>query len=78
MIAADYAKALYQLGERVDIKDLRAALKRRGHERLLPHIYAEYQKLLLAEKRLTLHKHITPGSEQTRVLIEMYKKLIAS
>lgn len=78
MIAADYAKALYQLGDRADIKNLRSALKRRGHEKLLPRIYTEYQKLGLADERLRRHQEITPEKERTRVLLELYKKLVAS
>lgn len=78
MIATDYAKALYQLGDRADLNTLRGVLKRRGHEKLLPHIYTEYQKLVLAAKRLEMHKTITPEKERTRILIDLYKKLIHS
>lgn len=76
MIAADYAKALYQLGDRANIKDLRDMLKRRGHEKLLPQIYAEYEKLQTAAKRLEMHKAVTPEKERTRILVDLYKKLI--
>lgn len=76
MIAADYAKALYQLGERADMQKLRALLERRGHIKLLPQIFAEYTKLSLAHARMTAHKRITPERERTRVLLELYQKLI--
>lgn len=76
MIAADYAKALYQLGDKANMKDLREMLARRGHEKLLPQIYAEYEKLVVAAKRLEMHKAVTPEKEQTRILVDLYKKLI--
>jgi F0F1-type ATP synthase delta subunit len=76
MIAADYAKALYQLGEKADMKNLRTMLARRGHDKLLPQIYAEYEKLSVAAKRLEMHKAITPEKERTRILVDLYKKLI--
>ena len=77
MIATDYAKALYQLTGKSDVLgNLRTVLKRRGHEKLLPQIFAEYKKLVLGAERLAKHKEVTPGKEQTRVLLELYKKLI--
>jgi F0F1-type ATP synthase delta subunit len=76
MIATDYAKALYQLGGNAkQLQSLRAVLKRRGHEQLLPQIFAEYQKLELGSERLAKHKEVTPEKEQTRILLELYKKL---
>ena len=76
--ATQYAKALYALGDKATMPGLRAALRRRGHEKLLPRIYAEYQKLVLQEKRLEHHKRVTPKKERTRILLELYKKLVAS
>ena len=77
MIAADYAKALFELGgTSARLKSLRGVLKRRGHEKLLPQIFAEYQKLELGKARLAKHTKVTPGQERTRVLLELYKKLI--
>ena len=73
--ATQYAKALYALGDKATMPALRAALRRRGHEKLLPRMYAEYQKLLLQEKRLEHHKRVTPKKERTRILLELYKKL---
>lgn len=80
MIATDYAKALYAV-RTSDVQllaRLRAALKRRGHEQLLPQIYAEYQKLELHDTRLALHRRVTPQSERTRVLLELYRRLVRS
>jgi hypothetical protein len=77
MIAADYAKALFELGGGKErLNSLRAVLKRHRHERLLPQIFAAYQKLELGRDRLAQHKKITPEQERTRVLMELYKKLI--
>ncbi len=77
MIEIDYAKALYSLNpDKSHLVKLRTLLKRRGHEKLLPKIFAEYQKLALAEKRRERAAAITPEAERTRVLLELYRKLI--
>jgi len=77
MLAKDYAKALYLAGGNAKhLKALRMALKKRGHESLLPRIFTEYQKLDLGEKRLAEHKKVTPERERTRVLLELYAHLI--
>ena len=76
MIATDYAKALFELGESANLKNLKAVLSARGHLKLLPQIYSEYEKLALGKKRLDLHKKVTPERERTRVLLELYKTLI--
>jgi len=76
MIATDYAKALYQLQANArNLPALRALLKRRGHEKLLPRILSEYQKLALQEKRLQVHKKVTPEKERARILLELYRTL---
>ena len=80
-ISTQYAKALYELVEKNDkegkayLKNLRQALERRGHVKLLPQIFSEYKKLALADERAELHKKITPENEQTRMLLELYRKL---
>lgn len=77
MIAADYAKALYELGgSAARLSKLKDVLKSRGHEALLPKIFAEYQKLELAESRRQKAAEVTPERERTRVLLELYNKLI--
>ena len=78
MIATDYAKALYQLGDRAKLTNLREALRRRGHEKLMPQIYTEYQKLILKDKRMALHTKTTPERERTRTLLDLYKTHISS
>ncbi len=76
MIETDYAKALYSLNpDKSHLVKLRAALKRRGHEKLLPKIFSEYQKLALAEKRRERAATVTPAAEKTRILLELYRKL---
>ena len=83
-ISTQYAKALYGLVEKNDkegskyLKNLRQALERRGHVKLLPQIFSEYKKLALASERTKLHKKITPESERTRMLLELYRKLTAN
>ena len=79
-IATQYAKALYQshVSEKLRLKNLRQALARRGHARLLPRIFSEYEKLLEKEKRGVAYRKTTKEGEQTRVLIELYRKLTHS
>lgn len=79
MIETDYAKALYQTKPTAaHLAGLRKALERRGHEKLLPRIFSEYKKLLLAEERKKQAQKITPEAERTRILLELYQKLIRS
>ena len=72
-ISTQYARALYELVGKNEkdngkyLKNLRQALERRGHV-----------KLALANERTELHKKITPENEQTRMLLELYRKLTAS
>lgn len=76
MIETDYAKALYSLNpDQSHLASLRNLLKRRGHEKLLPRIYSEYKKLVLAEHRREKAATVTPEAEKTRILLELYRKL---
>ena len=78
-LATQYAKALHLAGGNTKhLKNLKDALKRHGHEKLLPNVYEEYKKLLTAQERLAMHKRSTPGKERTRILIELYQKLVAT
>ncbi len=80
-ISTQYAKALYELVDKNDkdgkiyLKNLRQALERRGHIKLLSQIFSEYKKLALASERTELHKKITPEKERKRVLLELYRRL---
>ena len=76
MIEKDYAKALYEASKSDLLANLRMALKRRGNEKLLPRIFSEYKKLVLAQARRKRAAEITPEAERTRVLLELYRKLI--
>lgn len=79
MKAADYAQALWRMGSKPEhLRGLTAALARRGHQKLLPRILAEYHKLELRERRLAEHKRVNPEAERTRVLLELYRTLIAA
>lgn len=84
-VARSYARALYALTASLPegakagelLANLRAALARRGHGKLLPRIFAEYQKLALKEERARAAAAITPERERTRILLDLYRKLIA-
>lgn len=79
-LARMYAEALWKAGQGKTVKEhtknLVTALKRRGHLKLLPRIAAEYEKLEERKERSKKYSTITPESEQTRVLLELYQKLV--
>jgi len=78
-LAAQYAKALYESeASEARLKNLRKVLVRRGHEKLLPRIFTEYERLVEKEERLAEYKKVTPEKERTRILLELYKKLVHS
>ena len=83
-IAAKYAHLLYRIAaehpeEAAEaLQALVTMLKSRHLEKMLPQIYAEYQKLTLGGERRALHVAHTPRRERTRVLLELYRKLIAT
>lgn len=80
-LASSYARALYELSSKNEsrsaeyLKGLKSALARRGHEKLLPKIYSEFELLALKQERSKAHSTVTPEQERTRVLLELYKKL---
>ncbi len=78
-----YAKALYgavkkDVNAKEVLANLRTSLERRGHIKLLPSIYREYQKILLSEERSQTRKSSTPESERNRALLELYRRLITT
>jgi hypothetical protein len=76
MLAKDYAQGLYDLGGKAEhMPKLKKVLERRGHTRLLPQIFAEYQKLAEHDKRMAKHKEESPEQRQTRTLLELYRTL---
>lgn len=80
-LAGSYARALFELVSKDAakgteyLKGLRQALANRGHEKLLPRIYAEFQTLMLKAERTKFQNTITPEAERTRQLLELYRKL---
>jgi hypothetical protein len=80
--ASLYAKALHLAAKEGDAKailaNLRDSLERRGYVKLLPSIYREYQKVLLADERSQSRKLVTPESERTRELLELYRRLVTT
>ncbi len=83
-LATQYARALYSLVKenpktgKEFLAGLRTAVLKRGHEKLLPQIAREYEKLEASDERIALANSVTPERERTRVLFELYKKLIAA
>ena len=81
-IARMYAEALYRAHKDKPLSkllpNLLLSLKRRGHTKLLPRVMAEYEKLLEREERTKEYSKVTPESEQTRVLLELYQKLVSN
>ncbi len=79
-LAHMYAQALFKLqGQKPTkelAKNLQTALRRRGHEKLLPRIMAEYEKLQEGGERSAEYRTTTPEREQTRILLELYQKLV--
>ncbi len=82
--AAHYARALFELVEKtpnneaVFLHNLVSVLKRRGHGALLARIFSEYQKLELQKKRTAGRSKTSADERRTKVLLELYRKLIAS
>jgi F0F1-type ATP synthase delta subunit len=82
--AEAYAKALFaKMSEdpgrsKEYLANLKKSVAARGYERLLPSILNEYQKLELREKRSSNRAKITPESERTRILLELYRKLVST
>ena len=78
-----YAQALHALIEKKPehaseyLSNLKKVLERRGHQKLLPRIYSAYQRIAEEKKRLSGYKKITPESNRTRVLLELYRNLLA-
>lgn len=81
-IATQYARALHDLVEKEPAKGkeylstLRAVLLRRGHGKLLPHIYSAYERLQVRKERSTKLRTVTKEQERTRKLLELYRHLV--
>lgn len=83
-LAGSYARALFELVSKDQAKGteylegLHKSLSMRGHEKLLPQIYSEFQTLVLKEERRVVQNTVTPEAERTRNLLELYRKLTTS
>lgn len=77
MTAKDYAQALFD-SKAPDAHRVAAALARRGHTKLMPQILREYQKLTEQRERSAAHRRISPKKEETRILLELYRTLVAT
>jgi len=83
-LSSDYARALRELvvahPEKSSeyLSNLRRVLAHRGHEKLLPRILADYQALDIKEERSKRRREATPEQERTRILLELYRKLITT
>jgi len=76
-----YAQALYGSDTQAPqslLENLKAALLRRGHTKLLPKILREYEKLHLHRARMQMYTTPSKESERTRILLELYRKLIST
>ncbi len=80
--ASSYARALHALVKENPkkgneyLRNLTATLSRRGHQKLLRSIFAEYQKIELHDERTRRNTEVTPQKERTRILLELYQTLI--
>lgn len=85
MLAQDYAKAIYHLTHKSNVHDpqvrlvgrVQRVLERRGHLRLFPRILEECRKLAERDERRALRAIETPEQAQTRLLLDLYRKLTA-
>ncbi len=83
-IEAQYAAALHALIEKEPAKageylsSLKKTLERKGHQKLLGRIFAEYRRDIEKKKRFDSYREITPEHERTRTLLELYRTLITS
>ena len=82
--AGEYARALFELVERdpsntsAYVANLTKALKERGYEKLLSKIASEFEKIALRKERSARYRAVTPERERTRVLLELYRRLVAT
>ena len=80
-IAKQYARGMYEAqaekasASKAFFARVRDALRERGHEKLLPKVASEYEKLLLRDQRREAHERVTPEGERVRVLVQLYRKL---
>lgn len=77
-----YAVALYDLvlahPEKSEeyLANLKKTLTQKGHQKLMTRIFAEYQTIIEKKERSKTYAVVTPEGERTRVLVELYRRLI--
>lgn len=83
-IEAQYAKALYELVQKDPpqaskyLENLKMTLNAKGHQKLISGIFAEYQRIEEQKKRLGTYAQTSPAEDRTRILLELYRKLVTS
>ena len=77
-----YATALYDLlvqhperGQEY-LENLKKSLRAKGYQKLLSKIFMEYAYLLEHQERARRYGQVSPESERTRVLLELYRTLV--
>jgi len=79
-----YAHALYDLVSETPeksaeyLKGLVQTLEKKGHKKLMTQIYTQYQQIVETKERSEAYKKVTPEQERTRVLLELYRALVAA
>ena len=79
-----YARALHDLVAAAPAKSaeyvagLRQTLERKGHQTLMPRIYSQYVSLVERKERSRSYAKASPESERTRILLELYRALVAT
>lgn len=79
-----YAHALFDLVSKSPeksgeyLKGLVQTLERKGHQKLMPRIYTQYQSIIERGDRSKKYAAVTPEGERTRILLELYRTLVAT
>ena len=79
-----YAHALHELVSKNPaksddyVKGLKHTLQKKGHQKLTPQIFSQYKQIIEIENRSQKYSQTTPQQERTRVLLELYRTLVAS
>ncbi len=82
-LEAQYAQALYDLAQTspdkaaVYLANLTNVVLQKGHTKLLPKIFTAYEHINQKKSRSRAYAQVPPEAERTRVLLELYKKLVA-
>ncbi len=58
------------------LANLKKTLTTKGHQKLMSRIFAEYKTIIEKKDRTKKYGVVTPESERTRVLLELYRTLL--